>query len=109
MRHLTAIAHHRNGVMGIPFHVVLFRDGKELMLGIQFDNTADNADIYTAVLNVKKLAAGDIAFASNSYRGDHFHADIAVWSDKYETERSEAVDKENEREARAQEAMGRMS
>jgi hypothetical protein len=105
MRHLTAIAYHRNGICGVPFHVVLFRDGKESMLGIQFENDEDHANVYTAVLNVAKLATGDIAFASNSYRGDHFHAQIAVWSEMYEAERSAEAESEKKREARAQEIM----
>jgi hypothetical protein len=103
MRHLTAIAHHRNGVMG--------RDGKESMLGIKFDSVTDymgnerKDDIYTAVFNVEKLATGDIAFASNSYRGDKFDEDMTAWSNMYEAERSAAATKESEREARAQATM----
>jgi hypothetical protein len=105
MRHLTAIAHHRNGLMGVGFHVVLFRDGKEPMLGIKFDNVESDKSVYTAVLSVDKLTDGDIAFGSNSYRGDEFDEDLTAWSSMYEAERSAAATGENEREARAQETM----
>jgi len=57
-------AHHRNGISGAPFDVVLFddrcNDGRRMM-AIVFE-----ADSHCAVLDVAKLAAGDIAFGSNS-------------------------------------------
>lgn len=111
MLHLKSIAHHRNGVCGVPFHVVLFRDGKDMMLGIKFDNETDQDgnesknEIYTAVLNVAKLEAGDIDFGSNSYRGDEFDAQIRQWCKMYEAERSAEFEKEAAREARAQQTM----
>lgn len=86
MLHLTSIAHHRNGVCGVPFHVVLFKDGKDLMLGVKFDNSGDSLNVYTAVFNVEKLAAGDIEFASNSYRGDVFDGQIRDWIKAYNDE-----------------------
>ena len=64
------IAHHRNGICGSPFHVVLFQDhGDEgsRKVGIVFESTS-----HVAVLDVSKLAEGDIAFASNSWRGDKY-------------------------------------
>jgi hypothetical protein len=63
-------AHHRNGICGAPFHVVLFDDVEDentRKVGIIFD-----APYHCAVLDVAKLAAGNIAFGSNSYRGDLF-------------------------------------
>ena len=63
-------AHHRNGICGAPFHVVLFDDVDDentRKVGILFD-----APYHSAVLDVAKLAEGDIAFGSNSYRGDVF-------------------------------------
>ncbi len=68
------IASHRNGICGAPFHVVLFHDcGSEgsRKVAIVFD-----APDHCAVLDVTKLAAGDIAFGSNSFRGDHFEESI---------------------------------
>jgi hypothetical protein len=67
---IIAVAHHRNGICGAPFAVALFEDeGPEgsRKVGIVFD-----APRHCAVLDVAKLAAGDIAFGSNSYRGDTY-------------------------------------
>jgi hypothetical protein len=61
------IAHHRNGICGAPFDVVLFHDGESRKAAILFEEK-----YHRAVLDVAKLAAGDIAFASNSWRGDQF-------------------------------------
>jgi hypothetical protein len=61
------IAFHRNGIDGSPFYAVLFRDGESRKLAILF-----NAEAHCAVLDVEKLHAGDIAFGSNSWRGDQF-------------------------------------
>jgi hypothetical protein len=68
------IAHHRNGICGIPFTVVLFTDtGSEgsRKVAILFDEPH-----YCAVLDVAKLAAGDIEFGSNSWRGDTYEAPL---------------------------------
>lgn len=67
---LIAFAHHRNGICGAPFDVILFEDtGPEgsRKVAILFEQEA-----HCAVLDVDKLAQGDIAFGSNSCRGDHF-------------------------------------
>ena|SRR5260370_18901112 len=64
------IDHHRNGICGAPFDVVLFDDqGPEgsRKVAILFEQ-----EYHCAVLDVTKLAAGDIAFGSNSWRGDRF-------------------------------------
>ena len=64
------IDYHRNGVCGEPFHAVVFRDtGPEgsIKLGIVFDSPH-----HCAVLDVAKLADCDVAFGSNSWRGDVF-------------------------------------
>jgi hypothetical protein len=63
-------AHHRNGICGAPFSVILFEDsGPEgsRKVAILFDEP-----YHCAVLDVARLAAGDIAFGSNSFRGDHY-------------------------------------
>jgi hypothetical protein len=62
-----AIAHHRNGVAGAPFDIILFHDGESRKVAIMFEEQG-----HCAVLDVAKLAAGDIAFGSNSWRGDHY-------------------------------------
>jgi hypothetical protein len=79
---IVAIAHHRNGISGAPFHAVLFQEQDPVAsrkLGIVFDQQG-----YCAVLDVAKLAADDIAFGSNSWRGDHYepHLRTAIESDR---------------------------
>ncbi len=62
-------ARHRNGVHGAPFHVALFkqRGSSECKLAILFDEPN-----HCAVLDMDLLANGDIAFGSNSWRGDEY-------------------------------------
>jgi hypothetical protein len=67
-------AFHRNGICGAPFHVVLFTDlGPEgsREVAIVFEDSG-----YCAVLDVAKLAAGDIAFGNNSWRGDKYESQL---------------------------------
>lgn len=67
---LTLIDHayHRNGISGVPFDVVRFHDPQAgPMLGVVFREPG-----CVAVLNLDKLSAGDIAFGSNSWRGDRY-------------------------------------
>jgi hypothetical protein len=67
---ITHIAHHRNGVGGAPFDVVLFKDrGSQgtRKVAILFEEPA-----HCAVLDIDKLAAGDVTFGSNSWRGDDY-------------------------------------
>ena len=67
---IITIAQHRNGICGAPFDVALFKDaGPEgsRKVAILFPGEGR-----CAVLDVAKLAAGDIAFGSNSWRGDHY-------------------------------------
>lgn len=63
----TVLDYHRNGICGTPFHVLFFHDGQSLKLGIVFEQPG-----HCAVLDVQKLVDGDIAFGSNSWRGDQF-------------------------------------
>jgi hypothetical protein len=71
---ISEIAYHRNGIGGAPFAVVLFEDGGaegSRKVAILFDK-----EYHCAVLDVAKLAAGDIAFGSNSWRGDNFESTL---------------------------------
>ena len=71
---ITDLAHHRNGITGTPFDVVLFeeRDPEgSRKVAILFPQRG-----HCAVLDVAKLAAGDIAFLSNSWRGDVYEPDL---------------------------------
>ena len=68
------IARHRNGVTGTPFDMVLFTErgsAGSRKVAILFEQQG-----CCAVLDVAKLAAGDIAFGSNSWRGDHYEAGV---------------------------------
>jgi hypothetical protein len=71
---IRAIDCHRNGIGGAPFHVALFDEDRGAhpedqgrKVGIVFNEPG-----YCAVLDIAKLAAGDIAFGSNSWRGDEY-------------------------------------
>jgi hypothetical protein len=67
---ITAIAQHRNGICGAPFDVALFKDvGAE---GSRKAAILFPEEYHCAVLDVAMLAAGDIAFGSNSWRGDQY-------------------------------------
>jgi hypothetical protein len=62
------IQYHRNGISGAPFHALLFRDPEQgSMLGIVFEQA-----YHVAIFNLDKLATGNIAFGSNSWRGDYY-------------------------------------
>lgn len=72
------IAYHRNGVFGTGFYVVLFTDiEKDRKIGVVFpeDSNPHNA----VVLSVNKLAEGDIAFGSNSWRGDDYAKELRLF------------------------------
>lgn len=59
---------HRNGICGASFYVALFRDPEAgRMVGIVFENP-----FHVAVLNLDKLALGNITFGENSWRGDRY-------------------------------------
>ena len=66
---IIAADRHRNGVAGNPFEVVLFKVHRDFgtKVAVLFDEPGN-----CAVLDVNLLAAGDIAFGSNSWRGDDF-------------------------------------
>lgn len=71
------IASHRNGTSGAPFHVVLFADHDpergSRKVAILFDERH-----HCAVLDVAMLHDGDIAFGSNSWRGDNYEPYLRV-------------------------------
>ena len=75
---IIAIDYHRNGIGGAPFNVLLFHDGESQKVGIVFERPG-----YCAVLDVQKLAGGDIAFGLNSWRGDRFEPDLRKAINEY--------------------------
>jgi len=85
---IIGIAFHRNGICGAPFEVVLFQDqGPEgsRKVGILFEEP-----YHCAILDVTKLAAGDIAFGSNSWRGDNYEPSLRQAIQQHETAAQEA-------------------
>ena len=85
------IAYHRNGVSGIPFHVLTFTDedgsrkiaiafGAENGTGVDLDFPA------VAVFDFDKLAAGEIGFGVNSWRGDRYAPFVKREIDKHNAE-----------------------
>lgn len=84
---IIAASSHRNGISGAPFHVVLFEDRGEdgsRKIGIRFEPGAEGC--HCAVLDVNKLAAGDIAFMSNSWRGDLFEPMLRAVGERIDQE-----------------------
>lgn len=85
---IKEIAYHRNGVGGNGFYVILFtsKEGCDSgnMMAIVFDEPGS-----VAVLNTDLLAKGDIAFMSNSWRGDWFEGALrdAIKDKQIEDER----------------------
>ena len=83
---IKEIAHHRNGVCGNGFYVVLFgwrdtdnRQDRD-MEAIVFEEAGN-----CAVLDVVQTYKGNIAFAmGNSWRGDHFEAELRTAIKEYE-------------------------
>ena len=64
------ISFHRNGINGAPFHAVLFYDDS-MKLGVVF-----GAEGHCAVLDLYLLLAKDIAFGTNSSRGDQYEPSL---------------------------------
>ena len=73
-----SVAFHRNGVSGEPFHCVIFDKTEQgettRMLAVRFadDEGEGFQNPRIAVFDVALLYESDIAFGSNSFRGDHF-------------------------------------
>jgi hypothetical protein len=72
--HVLSIASHRNGLGGAPFHAIIFDEDQDARydeqgrkLAIVFEGA-----YHCAVFDLGKLVAGDIAFGSNSWRGDEY-------------------------------------
>ncbi len=62
---ILSVAHHRNGVGGIPFDVAIVDDGESNKVVVLFPER-----YACAVLDIKKLCEGNIKFSENSWRGD---------------------------------------
>lgn len=75
MLEIHEVAYHRNGGGGEGFHLVRFTDHGERqpkhMCAVVFE-----AEMHTAVLDLDLLRENVIAFGMNSWRGDHYDADL---------------------------------
>ena len=82
---IQEVARHRNGVSGMPFWVIKFRDATpdephHEMVGVLFDRdyyetskrAKDWVNPYCAVLDTDLLTKGIVTFAVNSFRGDAY-------------------------------------
>lgn len=76
---VEAVAHHRNGVAGAPFHVVLFRDTEGRKLAVVFKEIC-----HVAVLDLDLTAAGEIRFGFNSFRGDVYEPLLRAAVEEFE-------------------------
>lgn len=79
MKKILNVAHHRNGVSGNPFHVITFRDGRQKMIGIVFEERGN-----VAVFDSTLLAADVIAFGANSWRGDDYETFLRAAAKQYD-------------------------
>mgnify|MGYP007082098855 CR=1 FL=1 len=76
---ILKIDHHRNGISGEPFDIVLFQHDNRKMVAILFEG-----QFYCAVLDVKMLSEDNIEFAmGNSWRGDDFELELRPMVKKY--------------------------
>src|SRR5690348_949630 len=78
-RKILDVARHRNGCSGNPFYVVRFREGRDVMLGVVFDEQGN-----VAVFNEKLLGEGVIAWGENSWRGDDYEDFLREAAGKYD-------------------------
>jgi hypothetical protein len=103
---IEEISRHRNGISGVGFYIVKFKERQETadptsdgygwaeMLAVVFDLETDEngrddferGEFYncpTAVFDRGLLAEGEIRFFHNSFRGDHYdhwlRSEIAAW------------------------------
>jgi len=79
VKKIIDVSFHRNGVCGVGFYSVIFENPKQgLMHASVFDELG-----YVAVHKISMLANKDIAFGSNSWRGDQFESELRQMIDKW--------------------------
>ncbi|HEY7823695.1 MAG TPA: hypothetical protein VIG24_12715 [Acidimicrobiia bacterium] len=82
-KHVESASYHRNGVAGRGFMVAVFHDTVDgvdrRMLAVHFPPSEDvdgnvvDDDVATAVVDLDLAHEGNVEFAENSWRGDHWH------------------------------------
>ncbi len=83
------IASHRNGICGAPFHAVLFEEPNAEEKGLGLPVSTKVAVVFEqahhcAVPGIGKLSKFDIAFGSNSWRGDIYEATLCKYIHQFE-------------------------
>lgn len=77
---LKSIDHHRNGICGLPFHVLIVEDktadGDMLVFRFPKETDKETGNVACVVFSLAKLDERNIAFFENSWRGDNY-ADFA--------------------------------
>src|SRR2546421_1924640 len=76
---IVTTSHHRNGISGNPFDVTIFEQDGQRYIAFDFANEGG-----FGVVDLDKAAAGDIAFGSNSWRGDRFEGPVRKAASKVE-------------------------
>ena len=90
---ILSIARHRNGVMGCPFYVILFKD-KEFPKYTFVANVFDAEEFYMSVLAVEELVKGNITFGEgNSWASERWEKIMMDKIQAYEQERYEEARK----------------
>lgn len=82
---ILASDYHRNGVCGQGFKVFLAKDEEaRTMLVVQFPPEASKKVglRLCAAFEVAKLAAGNIRFGENSWRGDDYECGLPPWDEE---------------------------
>ena len=79
MRKILNVAHHRNGCSGNSFYVVSFRDGRQKMIGVVFEERGN-----VAIFDSSLLALDVIGFGENSWRGDDYETFLRAATKAYD-------------------------
>jgi hypothetical protein len=81
---INKVSHHRNGVCGVPFTVILFTDN-EIGGGPMVATISDDDTLACHVLNIGELNRGNIEFANgNSWRGDRYAGPLLELVESFE-------------------------
>lgn len=81
---INKVSHHRNGVCGVPFTVILFTDN-EIESGPMVATISDDNKLACHVLNIDELNRGNIEFANgNSWRGDRYVDALLELAEEFE-------------------------
>lgn len=82
-------SYHRNGVGGVGFTAILFKDLSDKKQGMMIASLFDGDERgYCSVYSVNELAKGNIAFArGNSWRGDVYEDALRPLLEKYQEEK----------------------